>query len=140
MFNEINIFSFEKIKQIKNFVKKIIQESNISLNKIVKYQIVFNSGTSTTLAAISKNLKNYDSKIINQANLSITETYRMLNMLANKTAKQRLLLNGIEKGREEVIVYGIIILTTIMEYFYKLVFLVSDKGVLEGIFEKYIEI
>tara|TARA_B100001248_G_scaffold99239_1_gene73689 strand:+ start:39157 stop:40065 length:909 start_codon:yes stop_codon:yes gene_type:complete len=139
-FNEINIFSFEKIKQIKNFVKKIIQESNISLNKIVKYQIVFNSGTSTTLAAISKNLKNYDSKIINQANLSITETYRMLNMLANKTAKQRLLLNGIEKGREEVIVYGIIILTTIMEYFSKLQFLVSDKGVLEGIFEKYIEI
>ena len=139
-FNEINIFSFEKIKQIKHFVKKIIQESNISLNKIVKYQIVFNSGTSTTLAAISKNLKNYDSKIINQANLSIAETYRMLNMLANKTAKQRLLLNGIEKGREEVIVYGIIILTTIMEYFNKLQFLVSDKGVLEGIFEKYIEI
>ena len=64
----------------------------------------------------------------------------MLNMLANKTAKQRLLLNGIEKGREEVIVYGIIILTTIMEYFSKLQFLVSDKGVLEGIFEKYIEI
>ena len=61
-------------------------------------------------------------------------------MLANKTAKQRLLLNGIEKGREEVIVYGIIILTTIMEYFSKLQFLVSDKGVLEGIFEKYIEI
>ena len=139
-FNEINIFSFEKIKQIKDFVKKIIQESNISLNKIVKYQIVFNSGTSTTLAAISKNLKNYDSKIINQANLSILETYRMLNMLANKTAKQRLLLNGIEKGREEVIVYGIIILTTIMEYFNKLQFLVSDKGILEGIFEKYIEI
>ena len=139
-FNEINIFSPEKIKQIKDFVKKIIHESNISLNKIKKYQLVFNSGTSTTLAAISKKLKNYDSKIINQANLSTTETYRILNILVNKTAKQRLLLNGIEKGREEVIVYGVIILITIMEYFNKLHFLVSDKGVLEGIFEKYIEI
>ena len=100
------------------------------------------SATKYSIEALTDALRreNYDSKIINQANLSITETYRMLNMLANKTAKQRLLLNGIEKGREEVIVYGIIILTTIMEYFSKLQFLVSDKGVLEGIFEKYIEI
>ena len=139
-FKEINSFSTEKTKQIKDFVKKAIQVSNISLNNIENYQIVFNSGTSTTLAAISKNLKNYDSSIINKVSLSITETYEILNILASKTAKQRLLINGIEKGREEVIVYGIIILTTLMEYFNKSQFLVSDRGVLEGIFKKYIEI
>ncbi len=139
-FKEINSFSKEKTKQIKDFVKKAIQVSNISLNNIKNYQIVFNSGTSTTLAAISKNLKNYDSSIINKVSLSITETYEILNILASKTAKQRLLINGIEKGREEVIVYGIIILTTLMEYFNKSQFLVSDRGVLEGIFKKYIEI
>ena len=86
------------------------------------------------------NLIKYDPEKIIGSRLSNKITHKIFEKLCNKTSKDRLEINGIEKGREEVIVYGVLILLEILEYFKIDHYFVSDLGVLEGIFEKYIEI
>jgi len=140
IFKETNIFSNDKIIDIKNYIKSIL--SKIDFYQYIKNdtQVIFNSGTPTTLAAISMNLIKYDPEKINGSRLSNKITHKIFEKLCNKTSKDRLEINGIEKGREEVIVYGVLILLEILEYFKIDHYFVSDLGVLEGIFEKYIEI
>ena len=99
-----------------------------------------NAGTPTTLAAIDLKMEQYDEKKISGHKMSLAKTYKILNLLSKISWRERLNIVGLEKGREKVIVFGIIILIKIVEFFNKKNYLVSDSGVLEGIFEKYFEI
>ena len=140
-FNNHNKYSINDLTEISEYVANFL-----NFNKIDKkflnndFTIIMNAGTPTTLAAIDLKMEQYDEKKISGHKMGLAKTHKILNLLSKMTWRERLNIVGLEKGREKVIVFGIIILIKIVEFFNKKNYLVSDSGVLEGIFEKYFEI
>ena len=140
-FKNHNKYSTNDLTEISEYVANFLNS-----NKIDKkfsnndFTIIMNAGTPTTLAAIDLKMEQYDEKKISGHKMGLAKTHKILNLLSKMTWRERLNIVGLEKGREKVIVFGIIILIKIVEFFNKKNYLVSDSGVLEGIFEKYFEI
>lgn len=91
------------------------------------------AGTPTTLAAIDLSVDEYDSTLINGHVLSTRTIREIRDVMLSMTSEQRLDLPGMEKGREDLIVTGTIMLEEFLHHFGFSELLVSDWGLLEGI-------
>ena len=123
---------FEKLT---NHIEKAIKQNLSTKNVTSKNNLtlIATAGTPTTIAAIEIGLKNYDAERINGFVLKMNRINRILNQLINLPLDDRLKIIGLEKGREDVIIPGILILIKSMECFSKDEVIVSDGGLLEGI-------
>jgi len=95
--------------------------------------LVGTAGSVTTLAALDMELTPYDPLKVQGYILSMVAIRRIFDRLLPLTPEQRLLLPGMEKGREDLIVAGILITLKTMELFGFDSLTVSDTGILEGI-------
>lgn len=95
--------------------------------------LIGTAGTPTTLAAIELKLDPYDPSKVNGFLLSREIIENILKKLNSMTAEQRLLLPGLEKGREDLIVSGTLVTLRTMNKFSKDMLIVSDGGLLEGV-------
>ena len=140
-FKNYNEYPINELTKISEYVYNFLISNKINKQFLNNdFHIIMNAGTPTTLAAIDLKMEQYDEKKISGHKMSLVKTYKILNLLSKISWRERLNIVGLEKGREKVIVFGIIILIKIVEFFNKKNYLVSDSGVLEGIFEKYFEI
>ncbi len=97
------------------------------------FSLIGTAGTITTLAAMDQRLDRYNPHQINRYRLKKTSVARMLKEFLSKTAQERSLLPSLEKGREDIIVAGTVILMTTMDRLGYSELLVSDYGLREGI-------
>ena len=97
------------------------------------FTLVGTAGTATTLAAISLKLKDYDYRLVNNHSLSRDEIENILVTLLPMTPEERLQVVGLEQGREDLIIAGILITLKTMEFFDFKHLKVSDFGLLEGL-------
>ena len=91
------------------------------------------AGTITSLAAMTQQLPAYEPARIHNYVLKL-ETVKQLEqqiLVCSKAERERLM--GLERGREEVIVAGVIILSSVMELLSQNKLLVSDYGLREGV-------
>lgn len=95
--------------------------------------LVGTAGTVTTLAALVQELAPYDPARVQGYVLSLGAVEDMLEKLLPLTPEQRLLLPGMEKGREDLIIAGILLILKTMDMFHFDSLTVSDTGILEGI-------
>jgi exopolyphosphatase / guanosine-5'-triphosphate,3'-diphosphate pyrophosphatase len=95
--------------------------------------LVGTAGTATTLAAISMKMASYDYRKVQNSLLSIDEIRRIYSMLLPLSPEERIAVPGLEKGREDLIIAGILITLHTMERFGFSTFKVSDYGLLEGL-------
>jgi len=95
--------------------------------------LVGTAGTATTLAAISLQMASYDYRKVQNTILSIDEIRRIYSLLLPLSLEERVTLPGLEKGREDLIIAGILITLRTMERFRFTTFKVSDYGLLEGL-------
>lgn len=95
--------------------------------------LVGTAGTATTMAALDLALTPYDPARVQGHVLSRDAVRGMLETLLPLTPDQRLLLPGMEKGREDLIIAGILLTLQSMELFGFDSLTVSDTGILEGI-------
>jgi exopolyphosphatase/guanosine-5'-triphosphate,3'-diphosphate pyrophosphatase len=95
--------------------------------------LVGTAGTPTTLAAIELGLEKYDPSLVNGFILKRDNVLRTFRTLIDLPLPERLKVKGLEKGREDVIIAGTLILLRTMERFSKDEVLVSDDGLLEGV-------
>ena len=96
-------------------------------------RFVGTAGSVTTLAAIDQGLNPYDPDKINGYPLSRAAVERIFKELTSMTLEERRRTVGLEKGREDIIVAGTLILLTVMDLSgYDPVY-VSDYGMREGI-------
>jgi exopolyphosphatase/guanosine-5'-triphosphate,3'-diphosphate pyrophosphatase len=102
-----------------------ISDDNLSL--------IGTAGTPTTLAAIELGLDKYNPGLINGFVLQKDMVLRILKSLASIPSNERLKIKGLEKGREDVIIPGALIVLKTMNRFSKDEVLVSDGGLLEGL-------
>lgn len=95
--------------------------------------LVGTAGTPTTLAAIELGLENYDPDMVNGFLLKKERVFSILSRLIKLPSSERLSIKGLERGREDVIIPGAIIVLKTMDWFSKDTVIVSDGGLLEGI-------
>lgn len=91
------------------------------------------AGTITALAAMAQQLPAYEPARIHNYMLTLEMVQRLEAQLLGRSKAQREGLPGLERGREEVIVAGAIILRTVMETLGMAKVLVSDLGLREGV-------
>lgn len=91
------------------------------------------AGTPTTLAAIDLKLVDYDREKVTNHLLERKRIDEILQELVGKRAAERLLMPGLQKGREDLIIPGTLIVSALMDIFGFSTFRVIDSGILEGI-------
>ncbi|MFQ5786741.1 MAG: exopolyphosphatase [Thermodesulfobacteriota bacterium] len=122
---------------IKKLTKHIENTITSRLLTKIKYKdeklsLIATAGTPTTLAAIEMDLEKYNADLVNGFILKKEMLTRIFEKLISIPMNQRLKVKGLEKGREDVIIPGILIMLKTMERFLKDEVVVSDGGILEG--------
>lgn len=95
--------------------------------------LIGTAGTATTLAAISMEMEDYDYRRVNNSVISRQEVESILERLLPMAPEERLNVAGLERGREDLIIAGILITLQTMELFGMTTMKVSDYGLLEGL-------
>ncbi|MCH8030158.1 MAG: Ppx/GppA family phosphatase [Candidatus Dadabacteria bacterium] len=95
--------------------------------------LISTAGTPTTLASIDLGEEPYNPELVNGHVLSRNALRVMFDTLVNLDIRGRARMRGMEKGREDLLIPGCMILIKTMEMFYKDEVTVSDGGLLEGI-------
>jgi len=91
------------------------------------------AGTITALAAMAQQLPAYEPARIHNYTLTRDTVRELEQQLLGRTKSQREGLPGLERGREDVIAAGAVILGTVMETLAMSNVLVSDLGLREGV-------
>jgi exopolyphosphatase/guanosine-5'-triphosphate,3'-diphosphate pyrophosphatase len=121
----------EELKLLRSAIAQVVRP--IVYDFPPQCRFVGTAGSVTTLAAIDQGLTAYDPDKINGYPLSRASVERIFKEITTMTLEQRRRLAGLEKGREDIIVAGTLILLTVMDLSgYDPVY-VSDYGMREGI-------
>lgn len=121
----------EEIGRMREFIDSQIEVVGQFKGKVDS--LVGTAGTVTTLAAIKLNLEKYDPDIIHGVSVSYDEIVRIFDMLKVLPSKERLKINGMEEGREDLIIPGILITLSTCDILGCREVVVSEWGILEGI-------
>jgi exopolyphosphatase/guanosine-5'-triphosphate,3'-diphosphate pyrophosphatase len=123
----------EELRQAREWVAS---ETNAAVAGMGNYQtatFVGTAGTVTSLAAMAQKLPSYEPARIHNYRLQLDTIQDLERTLLSRKRADRAGLPGLEKGREEVIAAGAIIIRTVMETLERSMVLVSDLGLREGV-------
>lgn len=95
--------------------------------------LVGTAGTMTTLAAIDQGLRIYDPQKINGHRIPRQVLEKIYHHLRCLPMQERGKVPGLEKGREDLIVAGVVVVLRLMEIFQLPTLVVVDSGLLEGV-------
>ncbi len=114
----------------------VARETNAAVADMGDYHtatFVGTAGTITSLAAMAQKLPTYESARIHNYRLKLDTIQELEQTLLSRKQTDRAGLPGLEKGREEVIAAGAVIIRTVMETLGVSECLVSDLGLREGV-------
>ncbi|MDD5284254.1 MAG: exopolyphosphatase [Desulfuromonadaceae bacterium] len=95
--------------------------------------MIATAGTATTLAAIKMEMVDYDYRKVNNLLMSRVEIAEVYDRLIVLNREERTLIPGLEAGREDLIIAGILIILHFMDLLGFTWLKVSDYGLLEGL-------
>lgn len=113
-------------------VKEEYQKGIFALNQEMAVEAIFIGGTITTLASIDLSLEKYQEELVDGHQFSFERIKEMLYFLGEKDTSERFTIKGMERGREDVIVGGIIGILAIMDIYGLPGIKVSTKGPRHG--------
>ncbi len=122
----------EKIRRELTALKEALAAQGLE-DRFRKATLVGTAGTATTLAAIDMGMEQYDYKLVNNHTMPLSAVERIYRHLLPLTPQQRLQVKGLEPGREDLIIAGVLVVLTTMHLFGLETFKVSDSGLLEGL-------
>jgi exopolyphosphatase/guanosine-5'-triphosphate,3'-diphosphate pyrophosphatase len=123
----------EEIRQAREWVARETQAAAADMGNYQTATFVGTAGTITSLAAMAQKLPIYEPARIHNYQLQLGTIQEIEHTLLSRKKTDRAGLPGLEKGREEVIAAGAIIIRTIMETLGMTSVLVSDLGLREGV-------
>lgn len=97
------------------------------------FELVATAGTATTIAAVKMGMVDYDYRKVNNCIISREDIDQIYSQLSILTPMERLSVAGVEKGREDLIIAGLITILSIMDRFGFRRLKISDSGLLEGL-------
>ncbi len=120
------------IGELKKFCFQTFQDSR-SLAPVKRWICV--GGTATAAASILQELETYDADKIQNYVLKQDDVSRLLKQLYQMSYEERCHLKGLRAERADIIVAGVAIMDSIMEYFALSEMTVSDRGLTEGLLD-----
>ena len=123
----------EEVEQAREWVRKETEGVIAGMPRSSGLRFVGTAGTITSLAAMAQQLPAYEPARIHNYRLTLGSVQQIEQTLLRRTKAQRVGLPCLERGREDVIVSGTIILRTVMEALVMPSVLVSDLGLREGV-------
>lgn len=118
-----------KLRQfIRDKLAEFIAHGNYS-----NFSVIGSGGTATALAALDLGLKKYDEELVHGHLLNILQLEEHYKSLSSLSSKRRNLLPGLDHGRGDIILAGIIIYQELLKFIGSQYMQVSDAGFLEGI-------
>ncbi len=101
--------------------------------------IVAVAGTATTLAALDQRLRRYDAAAVEGYEMTLREAEAWVADLATRTIEERRALPGMDPGRADVIVAGLLILLEVIRAIEVDGFRISGRGVRHGVALRMLE-
>lgn len=105
--------------EINLFIENILLRDNAETieyakkqNEIMWYGV---GGTITTAAAMLKELNEYDAAVINETKVTYEDLDTMIISLQSMTIDERMHIAGLQPKRADIIVYGLLILKSVMK-------------------------
>ena len=95
--------------------------------------IIGTGGTITTLAAIDIGLGEYDPEKVNMHKMSLYKLHMIRDRLVSMTLDERKNIKGLEPGRADLIIPGILLTIKLVEFLNLREIIVSDFGLLEAL-------
>lgn len=126
--------TYEMVERVQSVIDQL--EEDMSLAGITvsgDYELVGTAGTATTIAAIKLEMVDYDYRKVNNLSVSSADIDEIYQRLSHMKPQERLSIKGLEKGREDLIIAGLVIITSVMARFGFSRLKVSDFGLLEGL-------
>lgn len=119
----------EILEKCSAYIKEFFQNITIP-NNIQSF--IATAGTATTLAAIDMEMTEYDFNKVNGYKISKEKVIEILNKVYSTPYNKRLEIKGMDKGREDLIIPGILIILEILSKTNIDIITVSDFGLREG--------
>jgi exopolyphosphatase/guanosine-5'-triphosphate,3'-diphosphate pyrophosphatase len=123
----------EEVRQAREWVVRETKTAIVDMDNYQTATFVGTAGTITSLAAMAQKLPTYEPARIHNYRLRLGTIQELEQTLLSRNKAGRVGLPGLEKGREEVIAAGAIIIRTVMETLGVSAVLVSDLGLREGV-------
>ncbi len=123
----------KEVQQAREWVERETKTAVAGMDNYQTTTFVGTAGTITSLAAMAQKLSAYEPARIHNYELQLDTIQEIERTLLSRNNADRVGLPGLEKGREEVIAAGAIIIRTIMETLGMSAVLVSDLGLREGV-------
>ncbi len=123
----------KEIQQAREWVRNETVAAIAGMPRPNGLTFVGTAGAITSLAAMAQQLPTYEPTRIHNYLLKLETVKQLEQQLLSRSKVQREGLPGLERGREEVIAAGAIILRTVMETLQQTECLVSDLGLREGV-------
>ena len=122
-----------EVNQAREWIAKETKAAVVGMGNYQTATFIGTAGTVTSLAAMAQKLPTYEPARIHNYRLQFDTIQELEQTLLSRKKADRTGLPGLEKGREEVIAAGAIIIRTIMEVVGQSTVLVSDLGLREGV-------
>jgi exopolyphosphatase/guanosine-5'-triphosphate,3'-diphosphate pyrophosphatase len=123
----------DEVRQARVWVAREVRAAVADMGNHHTATFVGTAGTITSLAAMAQKLFTYEPARIHNYMLKLDTILELEQTLLSRKKADRIGLPGLERGREEVIAAGAIIIRTIMETLEMSAVLVSDLGLREGV-------
>lgn len=123
----------DEVQQARAWVARETKAAVAGMDGYRTATFVGTAGTITSLAAMAQKLPTYEPARIHNYQLQLSTIQELEQTFLSRKKSDRAGLPGLEKGREEVIAAGTIIIRTIMETLGLSEVLVSDLGLREGV-------
>ena len=123
----------EELRQSREWIARETKAAVANMGDYQAATFVGTAGTITSLAAMAQQLSAYEPARIHNYQLQLRTIQEIEQTLLSRNKAARIGLPGLEKGREEVIAAGAIIIRTIIETLGMSAVLVSDLGLREGV-------
>jgi len=120
-------------KALETHLRKELKLVKNQLSDFSPEVLVGTAGTVTTLAAIDGNFYPYDPEKVHGTSLTFKRVEELLEDLKKKSLAERMTMNTIEKGREDLIIVGGALVLEAMRIFECDLLIVSEHGLREGV-------
>lgn len=120
------------LKKVADEVRSVMREADFS-DVVPGSTLVGTAGTVTTVAALLLKLTEYKPELVNNSLIGRPQISELLNVLAAETVEERVSRHGLHPRRADAIVAGLVLVLEILNYFHQSDLMVSDNGLLEGL-------
>ena len=139
LLKEIFNLRYPLSSKILTSLRNYIQEKIKNLPKIMPKIIVITGGTASILGSLDLKLTQYIPELLHTHRITLERLEKLINRLSNLPIPRLSKVKGMERGREDIVIPGMLIYSEILKYFNKSELIISEYGILEATLLSLIE-